>query len=229
MLGVLVNTGTVILGSLIGLLLKKGIPERVSRAVMSVIGLCTLIIGISGALQSSNVIVIILSLVIGTVVGTLLKIEDGINKLTISVERKFKKEGGSSIAEGLVTGTLLFCVGAMTITGAFYSANGDHSVYYTKSVLDLISSCVLASTLGIGVLFSSVALFIIQAGLVLLAGVLQGIMTSELIAVTCATGGVIIIGLGLNLIGVTKFKIADMLPSFLVVPGAYYLAILLGI
>jgi uncharacterized membrane protein YqgA involved in biofilm formation len=168
-------------------------------------------------------------MVVGTAIGTLIGVEKGITKLSERIERKFKKDEGSSIGEGIVTGTVLFCVGAMTITGAFYSASGDHTIYYTKAVLDLISSFMLASTLGIGVLLSSVALFVIQAGLVLLAGVLQGVMTPELIAVTGATGGIIIIGLGLNLIGVTKLKIADMLPAFLVVPGAYYLAILLGI
>lgn len=229
MLGVLVNTGTVIIGSILGLLLKKGVPEKVPRAVMSVIGLCTLVIGISGVMESDKIIVMIIAMVVGTAIGTLIGIERGVTKLSEVIERKFKKDEGTSIAEGFVTGTVLFCVGAMTITGAFYSASGDHTIYYTKAVLDLISSFMLASTLGIGVLLSSVALFVIQAGLVLLAGVLQGVMTPELIAVTGATGGIIIIGLGLNLIGVTKLKIADMLPAFLVVPGAYYLAILLGI
>lgn len=226
MTGVLVNTGTVILGSLIGLLLKKGIPEKVSKAVMTAIGLCTLYIGIDGALSGSNTLVLIVSMVFGTIVGTLIDIDAGINKVGLYIENKMKKDGkGSSVGEGFMTGSLLFCIGAMTIVGSLNSGlSGDNTLIYTKSVLDLISSCMLASTLGIGVLFSAIFVFVYQGGLVLLAGLLQNVLTDEaLIAeITCA-GSVMIVALGLNLIGITKIKVANFLPALLFVPLFFWL------
>lgn len=229
MLGVLVNTGTVIIGSILGLLFKKSISEKVSKAVMSVVGLCTLLIGVLGAIETTKIIVIILSLTIGTVVGTLLKISDGIDRFGEYISNKFKKEGEKSIAEGLVTATLLFCVGAMTIVGAFEGANGNHEIYFTKAILDFVSSLMLASALGIGVLFAAIPLFLIQTLLVLGAGLLQGVMSPLLIAELGAVGSIMIIGLGLNLMGVCKLKIADMLPAFVFLPAFLYLALLIGL
>lgn len=224
--GVIVNTLTVILGSVIGLLLKKGIPERVSRAVMTAIGLCTVYIGIDGALSGSNTIVLIVSMVLGTIIGTLLNIDGRINAVGSFFERHFRREGEKiSIAEGFMTGSLLFCVGAMTIVGSLNSGlSGDHTLIFTKSVLDLISSCMLATTLGIGVLLAAVFVFVFQGVLVLGAGLLQGFLTdAALIAeITCA-GSVIIVGLGLNILGVSKFKVADMLPAPFLVPLIYFL------
>ena len=150
MLGVIVNVITVILGSCIGLLFKKGIPERVSSAAMIGLGACTLYIGISGSLCGENVLIVIVSVVLGVISGTLLNIDGAINKLAKSVETKFKKEGQSiSIAEGIVTATLLFCVGSMTVTGSIQAGlTGDSSVLITKATLDFVSSMMLASSLG---------------------------------------------------------------------------------
>ena len=227
MLGVITNTVTVILGSMLGLLFKKGIPERVSQAVMFAIGLCTIYIGIDGALAGSNTIVLIVSLVLGTIVGTLLDIDGGINRLGSFIEKKMKRgDGKTSIAEGFMTGSLLFCVGAMTIVGSLNSGlTGDHKLIFTKSILDLISSCMLASSLGVGVTFAAVFVFVFQGALVLLAGSLQGLLSdAALVAeITCA-GSVMIIGLGLNLLGITKLKIANYLPAILFVPLIYWLA-----
>ena len=171
MLGVIVNVITVIIGSSIGLLFKKGIPEKVSRAAMIGLGACTLYIGISGSLVGENVLILIASVVLGAIVGTLLNIDGAINKMATAVENKFKKSGSNvSVAEGIITATLLFCVGSMTVTGSIQAGlTGDNSVLITKAMLDLVSSMMLASSLGIGVLLSSVAVFIIQGGLVLLA------------------------------------------------------------
>lgn len=226
MLGVIVNTLTVLIGAAVGLLLKKGIPERVSAAVMSAIGLCTVYIGIDGALSGNNAIVLIVSMVLGTIVGTLLDIDGAINRLGSFVERKLKREDGkTSVAEGFMTASLLFCVGAMTIVGSLNAGlNGDNKLLFTKSILDLISACMLASSLGIGVLFSALFVFGYQGALVLLAGLLQGILTdAALIAeITCA-GSLMIIGLGLNLLGITKLKVADQLPAIVFVPIIYAL------
>lgn len=227
MIGVLANVFTVILGSTVGLLLKKGIPERVSKAVMMAIGLCTVYIGVSGALQGSNTIVLIVSMVLGTIAGTLLNIDGGINRLGEYVESKMKHtDGKTSVAEGFMTASLLFCVGAMTIVGSINAGLvGDNELLFTKSVLDMISSCMLASTLGIGVLFSAAFVLVYQGGLVLLAGLLQNVLTdAALIAeITCA-GSVMIIGLGLNILGITKIKVADQLPAIIFVPFIYALA-----
>ncbi len=228
MTGVLVNVATVLLGGGIGLLLKKGIPERVSKAVMTAIGLCTVYIGIDGALEGGNTIVLIVSMALGTVAGTLIDIDGKIEKLGTFIEKKAsKKENGKlNIAQGFMTASLLFCVGAMTIVGSLNAGlNGDNKLLFTKSVLDLISSCMLASTLGIGVLFASLFVLVYQGGLVLLAGLLQNALTdAALVAeITCA-GSVMIIGLGLNILGVTKLKVANFLPALLFVPLIYYLA-----
>jgi hypothetical protein len=232
MIGVFVNVATVLLGSTVGLLFRKGIPERISRAMMLAIGLCTLYIGIDGALEGSNTIVLILSMVVGTLIGTLIDIDDKINRIGQFIERKLKKEGEkTSIAEGFMTASLLFCVGAMTIVGSLNAGlTGDNTLIFTKSILDLISSCLLASTLGVGVMFAAIFVLLIQGGLVLLAGLLQGVLTDHaLIAeITCA-GSVMIIGLGLNILGITKLKVANFLPALLLVPIFYRLIQLLPI
>lgn len=226
MLGVIVNTITVLVGGAIGLLLKKGIPERVSRAVMTAIGLCSVYIGIDGALEGSNTIVLIVSMVLGTIAGTLLDIDGAINKLGKFVERKMQREDGeTTIAEGFMTASLLFCVGAMTIVGSLNAGiSGDNRLLLTKSMLDLVSACMLASTLGVGVLFSALFVFGYQGALVLLAGLLQNVLTDvALVAeITCA-GSLMIVGIGLNLIGITKIKVADQLPAILFVPLVYAL------
>ena len=223
MLGVIVNTITVILGSCIGLLLKKGIPERVSTAVMLGLGACTLYIGISGSLCSENILIVIASVVLGVILGTLLNIDGAINNIAKNVETRFRKEGqGVSIAEGLVTATLLFCVGSMTVTGSIQAGlTGDNSVLITKATLDFVSSMMLASSLGIGVLLASVSVFVIQGGLVLLAGLIAPFMSTGAInEMTCA-GSILIIMIGTNLMGITKIKVADFLPAIIYAPIIY--------
>lgn len=223
MLGVIVNVITVIVGSAIGLLFKKGIPERVSNAAMTGLGACTLYIGISGSLCGENVLILIASVVLGAIVGTLLNIDGAINRLAKGVETKFKKKGSDvSVAEGIISATLLFCVGSMTVTGSIQAGlTGDNSVLITKAMLDLVSSMMLASSLGIGVLLSSVPVFIIQGGLVLLAGFISPLMSPGAInEMTCA-GSLLIIMIGTNLMGITKIKVADFLPAILFAPVIY--------
>ena len=232
MIGVFVNVATVLLGSAVGLLFRKGIPERISKALMLAIGLCTLYIGIDGALEGSQTIVLILSMVFGTLIGTLIDIDDKINRIGLFIEKKMKRgDDRSSIAEGFMTASLLFCVGAMTIVGSLNAGlTGNNTLLFTKSILDLISSCLLASTLGIGVMFAALFVLVVQGGLVLLAGLLQNVLTDQaLIAeITCA-GSVMIIALGLNLLGITKLKVANFLPALLLVPLFYKLCMLLPI
>lgn len=225
MIGVLVNVITVILGSSIGLLFKKGIPERVSSAAMVGLGACTLYIGISGSLQGENVLILIASVVLGSITGTLLNIDGRISNLAEKVEARFrKKDAEVSVAEGIITATLLFCVGSMTVTGSIQAGlTGDNSILITKAMLDLVSSMMLASSLGVGVLLSCVAVFLIQGGLVLFAGLISPLMSAGAInEMTCA-GSILIIMIGTNLIGITKIRVADYLPAILFAPVIYNL------
>ena len=220
MLGVIVNTITVLIGSTLGTVFKKGISEKITNALMIGLGLCSIYIGIDGALKGENTLVLILSMVFGAVVGTLIDIDGLINRFGKWVETKFKRNGNKvSIAEGIITATLLFCVGSMTIVGSFNAGlRNDNEMLFTKSTLDAISSAVLASTLGFGVILSAGCVFIIEGGLVLLAGLLGGILNEPAInEMTCA-GSVIIIAMGLNLTGLSKFKVANYVPAIFFAP-----------
>lgn len=212
--GTLVNVATVLLGSTLGLLLGRALPERLGKALMTALGLCTVFIGISGSLSAKNTLVIILSLVIGTVIGELCDLDKGVNKLGTTIENKLGQGGKGTVAQGFVTASLVFCVGAMTIVGSLNSGlTGDHTMLYTKSCLDLISSLVFASTLGIGVLLSAGFVLVFQGGIALLAGVIAPFLSTAVVNEMTAVGSILIIGLGLNLIGVTKLKMMNYVPA----------------
>ncbi|MBQ2296594.1 MAG: DUF554 domain-containing protein [Clostridia bacterium] len=226
MLGVIVNVITVIIGSTIGLLFKKGIPERISKAVMTGIGLCTIYIGISGVIECKDPLTMIISIVLGVAIGTLFRIDDGINKIGAFISSKFKKSGkNSAVAEGFVTACLVFCIGAMTITGSIEAGlNNNNDILFTKSLLDLVSSAMLSVSLGVGVIFAALFVLIFQGGLVLLSQLLSGILTDPAIITSItSTGGLLILALGLNIIGVTKIKVADFLPAIVISPFVYSL------
>ena len=225
MIGVLVNTATVLIGSLIGLLFKKGIPKKLTDAVMLGIGLCTVYIGISGSLKGENTLILIGSIVLGAIIGTAIDLDKRLNALGELIGRRFKKSGGTvSAAEGFVTASLLFCIGSMTIVGSLTAGlTGDNETIFIKSLLDLVSSLILSVSLGIGVIFSAAFVFIFQGALVLLAQYLAPVLTPSAInELTCA-GSLIIIALGLNLIGVTKIKVANYLPAIIIAPFIVWL------
>jgi len=231
MLGVLVNVAAVIIGGLLGLLLKKGIPEKVEKGVMAGVGLCCAVIGIQGALNGMDTLIVIISMVLGAIVGGLIDIDKGVNKLGQWVETKFRKGGSTvSVAEGFVSATLLFCVGAMTIVGSLNSGlRGDHTMLFTKSVLDFFSGMMMAVSLGIGVALSSVSILVIQGGIALLAGVLEPLLNSipgSIEQISCV-GSVMIIAIGLNLMGITKIKVANFLPGLIIAPIAVWVASLI--
>ena len=220
MLGVIVNTITVLLGSTVGLFCKRAIPEKITKAIMLAIGLCTIYIGVSGTLDGENTLVLILSMVFGTAAGTAMDLDRRITQLGELLNRRFQRADGSvSLTEGFVTGSLLFCVGAMTIVGSLNAGlRDDNEMLFTKSLLDLISSSMLSVSLGIGVLFSAVFVFVFQGALVLLAQFLAPVLSAAAIAeITCA-GSLMILALGLNLIGLTKFKVANFLPALIFAP-----------
>lgn len=231
MLGVLVNTLAVIVGSGLGLVFRRGIPEKITRAVMSAIGLCTLYLGFSGALAGRNALITIIALVLGTALGTVLDIDGAINRLGKWAEQAINRgkpgqlEGSGSIGEGFVTASLLFCVGAMTVVGSLNAGMGDHSMLFAKSVLDLIAAAMLSVSLGLGVMLSAAFVLVFQGAIALFAGVLKPLLSDSAIAEMTCAGSLLILALGLNLLGITKLKIADMMPAIVLAP----VLVLLGI
>lgn len=221
MTGVLVNVATVLIGSTIGLIFKKGISKKYSDAVMIGIGLCTVMIGIQGMLKGENQLVAIISMVIGALVGTALDIDGKLSGAGDFISKKLKKVQGdkTTIAQGFVTASLLFCVGAMTIIGSLESGlKGDHTTIFTKSILDLFSSCMLSASLGVGVFFAAVFVLVFQGSLVLLAGVLEPLLSDSAVAEITCVGSLMILALGLNLTGLSKFKVANYFPALVAAP-----------
>ncbi|MBO5872907.1 MAG: DUF554 domain-containing protein [Clostridia bacterium] len=225
MLGVAVNFGLVILGSLLGLLLKKGVSEGLNKAIMSAIGLCVMFVGIDGMLGYTEPIVIIISMVIGAAIGTLLKLEERLNSLGDEISNKFVKANGNGhFTEGFVTATLLFCIGAMAITGSVSAGlNGDNSILFTKSVIDFVSAIMLTVSLGIGVALAAVPVLLYEGALVLLASLLQSTLSAGATDALVCVGSIIILAIGINLTGMAKFKIANFLPAIILAPFAFYL------
>ena len=217
MLGVLANTFTVLLGSLLGLLCKHGIPERVSDSLMHAIGLCTVYIGVSGALKGENTLVLILSMTIGTAIGTAVDLDRLFGAAVSRIEAKFRRDDGKkSAGEAFIAASLLFCVGAMTVVGSLEAGiSGNNATLFAKSLLDLISSFVLASTMGVGVCFAAGFVLVFQGALVLLAQLVAPFLSAAVIAEMTCAGSVVILALSLNLLGITKLKIVNLLPAIL--------------
>ena len=230
MTGVLVNVITVIIGSSLGLLFKKGISEKYTEAVMTGIGLCTVAIGIGGILKGENILIAIISMVIGALIGTALDIDGKINGVGDFLSRKMKKKDDKvSLTEGFVTASLLFCVGAMTIIGSLDAGlKGDNTTLFTKSVLDFFSSMMLSASLGFGVMLAAVFVLVFQGGLVLLSSLLEGVLTASAVAEITCVGSLMILALGFNLIGITKIKVANYFPALLLAPAVCALFELLG-
>ena len=222
MLGVFVNVAAVIIGSVIGLLCKKGINKKITDAVITGLGLCVMYVGITGVLKGQNAIVAVVSMALGGAIGTIVDVDKQINRLGDLLARKVKRDdGSSSVADGFVSACLLFCIGAMSIVGSLNSGlgvEGGLQMIYTKSVLDFISSIVLSASLGIGVIFSAVFVLVFQGGIVLLAQVIAPVLTANVIAEITCIGSIMIIGLALNIVGATKIKVANYLPALVFVP-----------
>lgn len=215
--GAFVNFILVIIGSSIGMLLHRGIPEKVQKTLVSAVALCVLYIGITGLFEENiNVLIVIISMALGAIVGQLIDLDRLVNLLAQKIEAKVKKDDGKSgkIAEGFVSATLLFCVGAMTVVGSIDSGvSGDDTTLYSKSVIDCISSAVLASSLGFGVMLSSLGVIAIEGGLTLLAHVVQPILTTEVVAHISVIGSLLIIAIALNMLEITKIKVMNIIPA----------------
>lgn len=220
MLGTIVNTVAVIVGAIIGMIVKRGLPEKMADTLMKGLGLCTLFLGISGSLKGQNSLILIISMVVGTLIGEGVDLEGKLNALGNWVENKFKgksTDGKTSIAEGFVTASLLFCVGAMAIVGSLQSGlQGNHEMLFNKSILDFVAAIIFASTLGIGVAFSAAFVFIYQGAITLLAQWISPFLTDIVIAEMTCVGSVIIIGLALNMLGITKLRVMNYVPAIFV-------------
>jgi len=223
-LGTIVNAVAIIAGALVGLVFKNGIPEKYNRTVMQAIGLAVLLIGMKGALGSNDLLVIIISLAIGSLVGEMIGIENHLEKFGRFLEKKFSK-GSSTFSAGFVTASLMYCVGSMAIVGSLESGlTGNHSTLFAKAALDGIVGIILSSSLGVGVLFAAVPVFIYQGGITLLAGLLKPLLVPAVISQMSATGGLLIVALGLNMIRDKKIPVGNMLPAIFM-PLIYYIAL----
>ncbi|MBF8984671.1 DUF554 domain-containing protein [Lutibacter sp. B2] len=222
MLGTIVNALAIILGSIVGLIFKGGIRDKYKETVINSIALAILLIGIMSAIKTQELLLMIFSLVIGSILGEFLRIEDNLDKLGNFIGSKLSdKEGG--IAKGFVTSSLVFCVGSMAIVGALESGlTGNHQTLFAKSVLDGILSIIFTSTLGIGVLLSSFSVFLYQGIITIAASSMKVFLTVDVIREISAIGGVLIMALGINILELKKIKVGNMLPAIFI-PLIYYL------
>lgn len=240
-IGTIVNTLAVIVGSVIGMLAKKGLSENLQNSLMKTLGIaimfvgigCTLqemlVIGADGRLSTNGTMLMIISLVIGTVAGELLKIEDGLEHLGDRIKKwKVFRSADSRFTEGFVTSSLVICVGAMAIVGSLRdSLEGDPTMLLSKSILDFMLTMIFASTLGVGVLCSAIPLAVYQGSITLLSGVIGEYLTDSIISGMSLVGSVLIFGVGINLFFGKQVKVGNMLPALLVpvVYGIYQITI----
>lgn len=223
MIGTIVNCIAIIAGCIVGLIVKGRLTDKISATIMNGLALCVMYIGISGALKSEDTLQMIICIAVGALIGEIIDIDKRLNNLGSCIEEKInsKKKNKSkdkiSISEGFVTSSLLFCVGAMAVVGSLESGlQGNHETLFAKSILDGVSSIIFTSSLGIGVMLSSVAVLIYQGTITLLAGVLSTVLTDTVINNMSAVGSVLIMGLGLNMIAGVKIKVANLLPAIFI-------------
>tara|TARA_B100001093_G_scaffold302093_1_gene288129 strand:- start:950 stop:1648 length:699 start_codon:yes stop_codon:yes gene_type:complete len=225
-LGSIVNALSVIIGSIIGIYFGSFLSEKIRKAVFQIIGLFTLALGMQMSLKTNQFLILLVSLIIGTIIGESLSIEKGIESLSNKLKIKLQSEN-KLFSEGLITAFLLYCIGSMTFVGSIEEGiHQDRTLMYTKSLMDGITSILLASSFGTGVLFSAIPLLIFQSALTLGAHYFEAYLHPELITEISAVGGVIIIGIGLNILEITKIKVSNMLPALLLIIPIYHLIFL---
>lgn len=216
-LGTLANVGAIIVGGALGSLVIPQVPERVRQTTMQALGLTVLLIGLKMAWDTKELLLVVISMAVGTIAGELLRIEDRLQEWAQKLERwPITQRGGFS--KGLVHASLIYCTGAMAITGALKDGlTGDASILYAKSLLDGITAIMFGSVMGIGVMFSSVPVLLYQGAMTLGASAISGLLTEAIIREVSATGGLMVAAIGLNLIGAVEIRVANTLPALLVV------------
>lgn len=234
MTGTIINIITVILGTFLGLLFGSKLPERVRDTVLSVLGLFTLALGIQMFLETNNALIVLAALLIGAILGEWWRIEDRLENfgdlLRNSFSRSLKNQDLSRFVEGFLTASILFCVGPIAILGSIQDGlTGDYSLLATKAVMDGFAALAFASTMGIGVAFSSLILLVFQGGLSLLATQVQGVVTPAMISEMSAAGGVILVGIAIsNILNIRKISTGNFLPALILAPLFVFLLDLLG-
>ncbi|MFA9378500.1 MAG: DUF554 domain-containing protein [Lachnotalea sp.] len=234
-LGTIINIGAILVGTTIGMIIKGGLARRYETIVMHSIGLSVIFIGITGVISEMLVIengdistrytlLVVISLMVGSLIGEKINIEEKLEKFGESCKRKFKFQGlnGNDFIEGFVTSSLLFCVGAMAIVGSLNDGlNHDYSTLVAKSLMDMVASIFFAASLGVGVYFSVIAVGVYQGSITVLATLISPYLNDTIIGQISCIGSVLIFALGLNLIFGKKMKIGNMLPS-VVIPVFIY-------
>ncbi len=217
MTGTVINIGTVIAGTVAGLTLRRRMPEKMSSTVVQGIGIFTLFIGMSMALETKNVLVVLFSIAIGSVIGTALDIEGWLELTASRLEARFARGAGGGLARGFVAASLLFCVGPMAVLGSIQDGlTGDYRILVTKAIMDGFCSIAFAATLGAGVALSAGAILVYQGGLTLAATAIKGFLTDAAVREMTATGGLLIVGIGIDMLGIKKIHVGNMLPAIAV-------------
>jgi len=223
MLGTIVNTLAIIVGSLLGIVFKGGIPKKYQVTIMQAISLAVILIGLKMAFKTDAILLVIFSLVIGSILGEFLKIEARLETLGKQLEAKFSKAGNGGIAKGFVVASLVFCVGSMAIVGSMESGlTGNHQTLFAKSALDGLSSIIFSSIFGIGVLFSSISVFVYQGFITLTASLMKPFLIPPVINQMSGVGGLLIMAIGFNLLEIKIIKVGNMLPAIFI-PLVYYM------
>ncbi len=213
MIGTLVNVAAIVAGSLLGCLLRKGVPESLRKSLTQAMGLAVILIGVQGAVKTESAFLIVLSMVLGTLAGTLIGIEKRLNRFGERLQTRFAS-GDEGFAKGFVSASLIFCVGAMAIVGSMDSGlRGDHATLFAKSVLDGVTAMILASALGVGVMLSAVPVLLYQGAIALSAGLIAPLLNERMILEMSAAGGLLIIGIGVNMLRKEHIPVGDMLPA----------------
>lgn len=218
-LGTILNIFTVLVGGSLGLFIGGRLSKSLHQAVIGITGFISLVIGIQMALSSKNILILLTSLMFGIIIGEILDIDGFITKIGNKLEERFARGEKGKFARAFITSTIVFCVGPLTILGSIRDGlSGDYNLLATKSILDGFTSIFFAGAMGVGVLFTTISILVIQGSLTLFAGLLSGVMTQEAIAELTGAGGVMILSIGLNILEIKKFKTANMLPALLVAP-----------
>lgn len=222
-MGTLINVIAVIIGSLIGILINRKLPEKIITIIFQVMGLFTLVLGISMSLKTEHYLIVIGSLVAGAVIGEWVDLDKYMNRWSENLKKRLKFRN-SKFTDGMITAFLLYCMGAMTILGAIEEGvEGSYDILMMKSLMDGVSSIALAAGLGIGVIFSAIPLLIYQGGLTLFSAMIGEHFTEVIISDLSATGGILLIGLGINILEIRHLKILNMVPALVIVVILSYL------
>ncbi|WP_207720342.1 DUF554 family protein [Eubacterium callanderi] len=213
-LGTIINVAAILVGGFLGLLFRKGLPERISATITHGLSLGIMMLGISMGVQTQNFLIVLISLALGAVIGEALNIEGHLNSLGGRLERKFEGGENSSFAQGFVTASLLYCTGSMAIMGAIEGGiSGTYTILVTKALLDGIFAIIFASTMGVGVLFAAVPVLLYQGAITLAAGTIKVFLTNPMITEMNAVGGVLIMGIGINLLEIKSLRLGNLIPA----------------